>query len=246
MNYPKIYNSLMIRGSKRFNGVSISKAKKVIPFYVERHRILPGCMGGKYVEGNVAWLTPEEHFVAHQLLVKMHPKKYKLLFAAVSMSNLNISGKRGNNKLYGWLKKKLSETQSKRMKGENNPVYGKHWKLPPMPEEVKRKHSMPGKMHPMYGKIPHNKGKKGVSAETSKKMSKAKENFVPSNKGVPCSSEQKENLSNKAMERFKDKRNHPMYGRIHPSKGLKFYNNGKEQRLFLPGTQPTEYKSGRL
>ena len=64
MNYQKHYNLLMERAPKeRTSGV-----------YLERHRIVPGCMGGKYIEENIAFLTPEEHFVAHLLLVKISKK----------------------------------------------------------------------------------------------------------------------------------------------------------------------------
>ena len=33
--------------------------------YLERHRIVPGHLGGEYVEGNVIYLTLEHHRLAH-------------------------------------------------------------------------------------------------------------------------------------------------------------------------------------
>jgi hypothetical protein len=91
MNYRKHYQTLIDRAPKnRPNGV-----------YLERHRIVPGCMGGEYVEENIVYLTPEEHYVAHQLLVKMYPNQSKLWYAANTLGNTN-------NKIYGWIKRKHS------------------------------------------------------------------------------------------------------------------------------------------
>jgi hypothetical protein len=74
--------------------------------YFERHRIIPGCMGGKYLPNNIAWLTPEEHYVAHQLLVKIHPSNSKLIYAALMLS-VDRYGNRVNNKRYGWIKRRF-------------------------------------------------------------------------------------------------------------------------------------------
>lgn len=92
-------------------------------------------MGGSNYKDNIVKLTPEEHFVAHQLLVKMYPDNLKLLHAANSMTRSSKSQKR-NNKMYGWLKKKRSEKMRK-WALENNirpPVRNK-----PHREETKRK-----------------------------------------------------------------------------------------------------------
>lgn len=97
MNYQKHYDNLMQRSPKT----------KPIDGYYEKHRIIPGCMGGKYVPENIVWLTPEEHFVAHQLLYKIH-KSNKLLYA-INMMTIHNSNKRSNNKKYSWLRKRFSE-----------------------------------------------------------------------------------------------------------------------------------------
>ena len=105
MNYQYHYNKLIDRAPKT----------KPATGYYERHRIVPGCMGGKYVSGNIAWLTPEEHYVAHQLLVKIHKETEwyaKLLRAATKMRQ----GR--NNKLYGWLRRKLAKLMSERIVSE--------------------------------------------------------------------------------------------------------------------------------
>jgi hypothetical protein len=94
MNYIRIYNSIIERAKTR-----------ILPGYFEQHHILPKCLGGTNEQTNLVKLTPEEHYVVHQLLIKIYPYNHKLVFAAVRMLFHN-SNNRINNKLYGWLKRK--------------------------------------------------------------------------------------------------------------------------------------------
>ena len=55
MNYLKHYNLLIDRGISRTN----------LCGYVEKHHIIPTCMGGADVSSNLVNLTPEEHYLAH-------------------------------------------------------------------------------------------------------------------------------------------------------------------------------------
>jgi hypothetical protein len=89
MNYQKHYNLLIERAKYR-----------VLKSYTEKHHIIPECIGGSNAKDNLVRLTPEEHYVAHQLLVKMYPDNAKLIFAA------HMLNKGRNNKLYGWIRKK--------------------------------------------------------------------------------------------------------------------------------------------
>ena len=73
-------------------------------------------MGGSDDIKNIAVLTAEEHYVAHQLLVKIYPEVPKLVYAARMMTVSSIKNKR-SNKVYGWLKKKWATEHSKRMVG---------------------------------------------------------------------------------------------------------------------------------
>lgn len=103
MDYKRIYDSIIERArSRELDG------------YTEKHHILPRCLGGTDEPGNLVRLTAEEHYVCHQLLAKIHPTHTGLYCAAVMMTG---GYKRANNKLYSWLKKKVSD----RMKGPNNP-----------------------------------------------------------------------------------------------------------------------------
>ena len=92
MDYNRIYKELIERGLNR-----------TPPDYYETHHIVPRCMGGLDVPGNLVKLTPEEHYLAHQLLVKINPGVHGLVKAATMM----IPG-RPSNQLYGWLRRKLS------------------------------------------------------------------------------------------------------------------------------------------
>lgn len=106
MNYEKIYNSLIDRARNR-----------ALTGYKERHHIIPKCLGGSNDASNLVDLTPEEHYVAHQLLVKIHPNSLKLSYAAIKMT-VSTKYVRRNNKVYGWLKRKhannISNTQTGR------------------------------------------------------------------------------------------------------------------------------------
>lgn len=101
-------------------------------------------MGGTDDPVNIVELTPEEHYVAHQLLVKIYPNNKGLIWAAILMTGHPTVKERTNNKIYGWLKRKWS-SQCKQRKGENNGSYGKKWYYHPdtldnikcFPEDVK-------------------------------------------------------------------------------------------------------------
>lgn len=118
MNYENHYNHLITRAKNR-----------ALNSYTETHHILPKCIGGTDDKSNLVDLTPEEHFVAHQLLVKMYPENHKLVYAATMMcvSSNSHNGKRSKNKLYGWLKKKLSIAASINGTGSNGSQYGTCW-----------------------------------------------------------------------------------------------------------------------
>lgn len=97
MNYVNIYQSL------------INKAKqRTIEGYSESHHVVPKCMGGSDNPDNLVRLTPEEHYVAHLLLVKMYPSEQKLVYAANMMTVGSPNVKRSNNKSAGWLRRELA------------------------------------------------------------------------------------------------------------------------------------------
>lgn len=130
MNYQKHYDELINRGQHR-----------LLEGYTENHHIIPRCMGGGDEKDNLVRLTAEEHYVAHQLLVKIYPKNYKLLSAAILMSS-NKHGGRSNNKMYGWLRRKAAKRMSELRKGKTPWNKGKSWS-----DEMKQKISEANKAH---------------------------------------------------------------------------------------------------
>lgn len=99
MNYQKIYNRLIERGRNR-----------QITTYTETHHIIPRCMGGHNKKENLVELTAREHFIAHLLLVKIHPTVSGLIYA-VNMMTLNCTPERNNNRMYGWLKERYHQVR---------------------------------------------------------------------------------------------------------------------------------------
>lgn len=161
MNYHKHYSLLISRAQAR-----------IIEGYVEKHHIIPKCIGGTDDLSNLVALTPEEHFLAHQLLVKMYPEEHRLLFAVHMMCNGNTKIRR-NNKMYGWLRKKCNESLSlnkrKPRKKETKPR-----KKRTLSEEHKLKIGLAGKgrKHSEESKLKIGSKHKGkvLTEETKQKM----------------------------------------------------------------------------
>lgn len=101
MDYQKIYNNLIIKRQT----VLLENQ------YTENHHIIPKCLGGSNEKNNLVKLTPEEHFLAHQLLVKIYPEHKGLKYALYLMT-ISPSGRRNNNKLYGWIKRDYMNNRS--------------------------------------------------------------------------------------------------------------------------------------
>jgi NUMOD3 motif len=106
MNYTQHYQKL-IEKSKLKNRLRRPSTDPNYVYY-EKHHIIPKCIGGTNEKSNLVLLTPEEHYVAHQLLVKIYPERPGLIFAAIKMT-MSKNGQRMNNKLYGWLRKRVSD-----------------------------------------------------------------------------------------------------------------------------------------
>ena len=194
MNYQNIYNKIILRGKDR-----------VLTGYTEIHHILPKCLGGDNSADNLVELTAEEHFVVHQLLVRMYPTVRGLIYAAIRMTGKGAYNRKTNNKLYGWLKQRRSavgQSEEHKLKnsiansGVKNHMYGKA-----RPEEVKTKlrNANIGKIMPDEVKEKISSTLKGriVSQSTREKLGKV-------HKGKVTSEETKRKISEtKRMNRLK-------------------------------------------
>jgi hypothetical protein len=116
MNYNRIYSELIAHAKQ--SNVRSSE-------YYETHHIVPKCLGGIDDKTNLVDLTPEQHFVAHLLLVKMHKNNQQLLYA-VNMMGCGFPGKR-TRKIYGWIKRRYIEQRKLDSIGAGNNQHGTVW-----------------------------------------------------------------------------------------------------------------------
>ena len=116
MNYLKHYNILINKSKNR-----------TLQGYIERHHIIPKCLGGNDDTDNIAFLTAREHFIAHLLLLKIYPNQYGLIKAVNIMCVENSYQNRSINRMYGWLKEKFSLEMSRSQTGQNNSQFGTMW-----------------------------------------------------------------------------------------------------------------------
>lgn len=114
MNYLKIYNYICERGNTERNLQ-----------YIERHHIIPKCLGGDDSEYNLCALTAKEHYLAHYLLTKIYPDNIKLLYAFGMMKTVNkFQNRNWNSNQYS----KMKNAYSNAMK-VNNPMFNEEVKL---------------------------------------------------------------------------------------------------------------------
>lgn len=125
-----------------YQAITENAKTRITDSYTETHHIIPKSMGGDdSVENRVA-LTAREHFICHWLLTKMTEgdDHYKMLNALRIMRAESPKHQRYKTKItarvYANLKEEYAQLQSERVRGENNPMYGKSWT-----EEQKLAHS---------------------------------------------------------------------------------------------------------
>lgn len=126
MNYLNIYNNLLLKAKNR-----------ILTGYKESHHIIPRCLGGSDDKDNLIDLTPEEHYIAHLLLIKIYPHNRRLIHAAVMMT-VNGEKQGRNNKMYGWVRRKHKESISTLQSGKGNSQFGRYWIYNVATEEIKR------------------------------------------------------------------------------------------------------------
>ena len=124
MNYQKIYDNLV---AKR----QLQPALKQEGTYgsVEWHHIIPRCIGGSDDKSNLVCFYPREHYIAHLLLWKIHPKHFNLMLALCSMAgNVNATNMRQfkyNSRLYEKVKLDYSMALKEYYKTHDGTIKGK-------------------------------------------------------------------------------------------------------------------------
>ena len=121
----------MNKYSRWYNQIVKNSQNRVTEGYTERHHIQPRSLGGTDDKSNLAELTAREHFICHWLLTKMTSGEdhYKML-NALRMMRAEKSGQQRyetviTSRVYESIKKEYSQLQSERIRGENNPMWGK-------------------------------------------------------------------------------------------------------------------------
>lgn len=67
--------------------IAKARARGGVDGYKERHHVTPRSIGGADEPENIVELTAREHLIAHLLLWKSDPRNFKLIHAAMLMSN---------------------------------------------------------------------------------------------------------------------------------------------------------------
>ncbi len=176
MDYQHHYDVLMLRACNR----------KLLG-YAENHHILPKCMGGSDDLVNIAKLTTEEHYLAHQLLVKIYPGNYKLLQAILIMSGEGNLHRKCTNKLFGWIKRKIDAER------EFSADTRKKMSLAAQNQTDAKKKQISDKLK---GRVSPNKGKKLSEERKAEIRILRKEKLLPGpNLGKKFSNETKQKMS---------------------------------------------------
>ncbi len=169
-------------------------------------------MGGSNDKSNIVELTPEEHYLAHLLLIKMHPDLTKLVFAAIMMTLNSSNHRRSNNKLYGWLRRRFIKSISK-----------------PCSEETKAKISIANKGKGGRNAIYTQERRNAVSAQWTGvvRSQETKDKISNSRKGIIFTEDHKEKLKSSAKGRVYKNTVCPFCGKegtVHKMKKFHFEN----------------------
>ena len=96
------YNNIIVKAKNRNDNLG----------YTEKHHIIPKSLGGNDCEDNLVKLTLREHYLVHQLLVKMveGKEKQKMINAFWAMANIKLN--RLTSKQYGNMRILASQVHS--------------------------------------------------------------------------------------------------------------------------------------
>jgi hypothetical protein len=133
--YSKIYHSIIRQAQER-----------VTVGYIERHHIIPRCLGGTNDASNIVKLTAREHFICHRLLIKMvdGSLKNKMVYAAWQQSRPSKNKSlKITSRTYDMLKRQLAES----MKGVKRPPFSVEWRSNMSKRAQGEKNNMFNKRH---------------------------------------------------------------------------------------------------
>jgi hypothetical protein len=111
MDYTKIYNQIIERAQNR-----------KLDGYIEKHHIIPKCMGGLDEKENIVELTAREHFICHRLLCEIYPNQIKLWYALFLMSINKFKKSHQRYKVSSKEYERIKIEWNKHVKGRKKPV----------------------------------------------------------------------------------------------------------------------------
>ncbi|QQV89007.1 homing endonuclease [Providencia phage PSTRCR_121] len=212
MDYHKHYDRLISR----------AKTRKPLEGYKERHHIKPKCMGGNDDVDNIVELTASEHYIAHQLLLKMYPNNHKLAYACHMMSS-SLNGR--NNKSYEWVRKRMAIANSIVLKGKKRPPRSKEWsnniskakKGKPQSEEANKKRS-----EALKGRVKSDEFKAKMSIVAKNRTKEHQEKLNISHTGAKRSEEARAKM--RAVSLRQELIQCPHCGKIGKPRGMKCWH----------------------
>ena len=184
MNYSIIYDQLMEKARQRGRPEG----------YCEKHHIVPKCLGGGNEKSNLVFLTAKEHFMAHKLLVRIHPLNKGVWYALIAMGRIHE------------FKTRIFASERKRAYGIRRGFKYSEESRKKMSESAKRRGPQKNGEKTQFGnKPPWNKGLKGFrkgyihSEETRAKLRAAMLRIGHKPPPYKGSKRQQDNTSTEAM-----------------------------------------------
>lgn len=110
MEYTEIYNQIIGRAQDR-----------KLDGYVEKHHIIPKCIGGLDVKENIVELTAREHFLCHMLLCEIYPNNRNLWYALFLMAINKNKKQHQKYKVSSREYERIKENWNKYSKGRKKP-----------------------------------------------------------------------------------------------------------------------------
>lgn len=121
MDYQRIYNELITK-----------RKKEIFLGYVEKHHIIPKCLGGSDNKDNLVSLSAREHFIAHMLLHKIHQcQKTAYALWMMQCKSPSYQGEQNhlkNSRMYAWAREEFIKYHTNtHAKGKGNSQFGTRW-----------------------------------------------------------------------------------------------------------------------
>lgn len=202
-------NKNMNKYEQWYSNITERAKNRILETYTESHHIVPRSLGGSDEVDNLVNLTAREHFICHWLLVKMAvgQDRHKMINALRMMRAENSNQDRYDTKItarvYARIKEEYAQLQSERIRGKNNPMWGKSH-TPEARDKIRQKNLGNKLTTEQHAKLVANtKGKKKppITEEHRAKLSAAQSGKNNPRYGVEVSEETRKKIGDKIRGR---------------------------------------------